>query len=470
MTSSINRNKPTAVLGAGLSGLTVAYVLHKNGFPVQVFEAEKFIGGASRTVMHDGFRFDLGPHHLHTQNHDVLDLVGKLLGDELLTVTRLSSIYMEGKFVTYPLSFFDALFALGPATSLAAASSYGVECVRRTFSSSPENSFEEWVVSQFGRKLYEIYFRPYSEKVWGVSCSRLNANFAVHRIKPLSFREAIKNTLWRIVNPQVKLASQFPHPRLGFGRIPERLAEELSPDSVKLQCSVTRVEHDGRRVIGLTYLNGGELSHCKPAHVISTIPISSLVRSLSPAPSADVLDAAAGLKYRDIVFVFLALDHEQVTPYNWIYFSSDDVFFGRIHEPKNFSPAMSPPGTTSLVVEIYCYESDPIWTEPAELLINRVSRRIAELGLIEEEQVTGGCVVHLRKAYPIYVDDYEQRLATILDFLRPMKNLQVVGRNGLFKYISGGDCIEISIRAVENLRGHNHNLRSLASEKKYAES
>lgn len=469
MTSSINLNKPTAVLGAGLTGLTAAYVLHKNGIQAQVFEAEKFIGGASRTVVHDGFRFDLGPHRLYTRNHDVLDLVGELLGDEMLTVPRLSHIYLQGKFVTYPLRFLDALFAPGPVTSLAAAASYGVECVRRTFRSSPENSFEEWVISRFGRILYDIYFRPYSEKVWGVSCNRLKADFAAQRIKGLSFREVIKNMLWCSGNAPVTLASQFLYPRFGYGQIPERLAEALPTGSVNLQCPVTRLEHDSRRVIALTYMNGGELRRCELAHVISTIPINNLVRILSPTPSAEVLDSAASLKYRDQVFVFLTLDREQVMSDHWIYFPSDDVFFGRIHEPKNFSPLMSPPGTTSLVVEIFCNESEPIWTEPAELLINRVSRRIAELGLIEEEQVIGGYVVHLRKAYPIYVDDYEQRLATILDFLRPMKNLQVVGRNGLFKYISGGDCIEIGIKAVENIMGHNHNLWSLASEKKYAE-
>lgn len=470
MTSSINRNKPTAVLGAGLSGLTVAYVLHKNGFPVQVFEAEKFIGGASRTVVHDGFRFDLGPHRLYTRNHDVLGLVGELLGDELLTVPRLSHIYLQGKFVAYPLRFLDALFALGPVTSLAAAASYGVERVRRAFRSSPENSFEEWVISRFGRILYEIYFRPYSEKVRGVSCNLLKADFAAQRIKGLSFREVIKNMLWRSGNAPVTLASQFLYPRFGFGRIPERLAEALPSSSVILQCPVTRLEHDSRRVIGLTYMNGGELRRCELAHVISTIPISNLVRILSPTPSAEVLDAAASLKYRDQVFVFLKLDREQVMSDHWIYFPSDDVFFGRICEPKNFSPAMSPPGKTSLVVEIFCNESEPIWTESAESLIRRVSRYIAELGLIDEEQVTGGDVVRLRKVYPIYVDDYEQRLATILDFLHPIKNLQIAGRNGLFRYTSGSYCIEMGIKAAKNLMGHNYDLWSVDSEEKYAES
>lgn len=470
MTSSISLNKPTAVLGAGLTGLTAAYVLRKNGFPVPVFEAEKVIGGASRTVVHDGFRFDLGPHRLYTRNHDVLGLVDELLGDEMLTVPRLSHIYLQGKFVTYPLRFLDALFALGPVTSLAAAASYGVECVRRTFRSSPENSFEEWVISRFGRILYEIYFRPYSEKVWGVSCNRLKADFAAQRIKGLSFREVIKNMLWRSGNAPVTLASQFLYPRFGYGQIPERLAEALPSGSVNLQCPVTRLEHDSRRVIALSYMNGGELRRCELAHVISTIPISNLVRILSPTPSAEVLDAAASLKYRDQVFVFLTLDREQVMSDHWIYFPSDDVFFGRICEPKNFSPAMSPPGKTSLVVEIFCNESEPIWTESAESLIRRVSRYIAELGLIDEEQVTGGDVVHLRKVYPIYVDDYEQRLATIFDFLHPIKNLQIAGRNGLFRYTSGSYCIEMGIKAAENLMGHNYDLWSVDSEEKYAES
>ncbi len=298
-------------------------------------------------------------------------------------------------------------------------------------------------------------------------CNQLRADFASQRIKELSLWEAFKNMVWKKGNKPMTLERQFLYPIHGFGRISEGLAKELPIYSIKLQSPITCLEHDGRRIIGIMYKNNGKLFRYEPAHVISTFSMSDLVRCLFPAPPVEVLDAATCLKYRDQIFVFLALDREQVTPDHWIYFSSDDVFFGRVHEPKNWSSVMSPSGKTSLVVEIFCYESEPIWTEPNESLIKRVSHRIAELGLIEEEQVIDGCVVRLKKAYPLYVDDYEQRINTILNFLHPIKNLQIVGRNGLFKYTSGDYCIEMGIKAAENLMGQNHDILSITSEKKW---
>lgn len=463
-------NEPTAIIGAGLTGLSAAYILNRNRLRVVVFEAENFIGGAARTIKYGDYSFDLGTHRFYTNNQEVLKLIDDLLGVEMITVQRLTRIYLQGKLVEYPLSFFDAFSALETTTILNAVTSYSMERIKGIFRSSPEDNFEEWLISRFGRTLYEIYFRPYSEKVWGVPCSQLRADFAAQRIKDLSLWEAFKNMVWKKGNKPMTLERQFLYPIHGFGRIPEGLAKELPIGSIKLQSPITCLEHDGQKIIGIMYMNNGKLCRYEPAHVISTFSMSDLVRCLSPVPPVEVLDAAAGLKYRDQIFVLLALDREQVTPDHWIYFSSDDVFFGRVHEPKNWSSVMSPSGKTSLVAEIFCYESEPIWTESDKLLIKRVSNRIVELGLIEEGQVIDGCVVRLKKAYPLYVDDYEKRIKTILDFINPIKNLQIAGRNGLFKYTSGDYCIEMGIKAAENLMGKNHDILSIASEKKYAES
>jgi protoporphyrinogen oxidase len=470
MTSANTKNIPIAIIGAGLAGLSAACILNRNSLPVQVFEAENFIGGAARTVKHRDYSFDLGTHRFYTKNREVLKLIDELAGEEMLTLQRMTRIYLQGKFVEYPLSFFDAISALETTTILKAVTSYSTERLRGIFRSSPEDNFEEWLISRFGRTLYEIYFRPYSEKVWGVPCSQLKADFAAQRIKDLSLWEAFKNMVWKKGNKPMTLERQFLYPIHGFGRISEGLAKELPDDSIKLNSPITCLEHDGQSIFGIIYKNNGKLCRYEPAQVISTFSMSDLVGCLSPAPPVEVLDAAAGLKYRDQIFVFITLDREQVTPDHWIYFSSDDVFFGRIHEPKNWSSAMSPSGKTSLVVEIFCYESEPIWKEPDESLIKKVSCRIAELNLIEEGQVIDGCVVRLKKAYPLYVDNYEQRTETILHFLHPIKNLQIAGRNGLFKYTSGDYCIEMGIKAAENLMGQNHDILSIASEKKYAES
>jgi protoporphyrinogen oxidase len=470
MALSNTNNEPVAIIGAGLTGLSAAFILNRNNIPVQVFEAESFVGGAARTIKYGDYSFDLGTHRFYTKNQEVLNLVNELLNEEMLAVNRLTRIYLKGKLVEYPLNFFNALSALDTITILNAVTSYSIERGKNILRSSPEDNFEDWLIRRFGRSLYELYFRSYSEKVWGIPCSQLRADFAAQRIKDLSLWEAFKNMLDKKKNKAMTLERQFLYPTHGFGRISESLAKEVPPSSIRLNSPIKCLEHDGQRIIGIMYKNNGKLCRYEPAHVISTFSISEMVHCLYPTPPVEVLNAAAGLKYRDQIFVFLALDCEQVTPDHWIYFSSDDVFFGRVHEPKNWSSVMSPAGKTSLVAEIFCFENEPIWTESDESLMNRVSHRIAELGLIEERQVIDGCVIRLKKAYPLYMGDYEKRIKVILDFIRPIKNLQIVGRNGLFKYTSGDYCIEMGIKAAENLMGYNHDLLSVASEKKYAES
>lgn len=463
-----NDNGTTAVLGAGLTGLTAAHHLARQGEAARVFEAEPFIGGASRTVQHEGFRFDLGGHRFYTRNQRVLGLLDELLGDEMLTVARLSRIFLRGKFVEYPLSFFGALGALGPADALRVGASYAFERTKRLFRSPPDKTFEDWVVSRFGRKLYEIYFKPYSEKVWGVPCDELGADFAEQRIKGLSFREAVKNMFFR-KNAPATLASQFLYPALGFGRICEEMAGELAPDAVQLDSRVEEVRHDGEQVREIAYRRNGRLEAEEAAHVISTIPVPALVKALRPAPPADVLEAAEGLRFRDLVVVFLTLDREQVTPDHWIYFSTDDVFFGRIHEPKNWSARMAPAGKTGLVVEIFCFKTDPVWGEADDSLIERCSRRLAELGLIKEAEIGGGTVVRLRHAYPLYIPGYQERMDAIVGHVSKIANLQLAGRNGLYRYTSGDYYIEMGLKAAENVLGENHDLQLVGAAEEYAE-
>jgi protoporphyrinogen oxidase len=470
--------KPAAILGAGLTGLTAAYVLQRNGVPVQVLEADRVLGGASRTVPYDGFRFDLGGHRFYTKNQRVLDLVRELLGDELITVDRVSRIYLDGKFVDYPLSFFSALAGLGAGRSLAVAGSYAAQKILRApilHHRTEERTFEQWVVNRFGRRLYEIYFKPYSEKVWGIPCSDLGADFAAQRIKGMSFRAALRSMLLPDKNAPATLASRFIYPRLGFGRIPEQMAAALPAGALRLNSPVVRVEHDGRRVTAVVCrpfdaAQGARETRFTAENFINTIPVNEFLHALSPAPPPVVLEAADGLRYRAIVIAFLTLDREQVTPDHWIYFSSGDVFFGRMHEPKNWSAAMAPAGRTSLVVEVFCFETDPVWTEPEESVLKRVAKRLAELKLIEEKQVSGGCIVRLPKAYPLYVNDYRRRMHTILDFLRQFGNLQSAGRNGLFRYTSGDWYIDMGIKAAENLLGRHHDLMAVGAAQEYAET
>ena len=469
MSEQVRLDKPVAVIGAGLTGLSAAYVLHGRGVPVAVLEADAAIGGASMTVRFDGFRFDLGGHRFYTKNEPVLKLVRELLGDELLDVPRQSRIYLRGQLVDYPLRFFNALSALGVLTSMGVGLSYMWEKVKGVFCPRREVTFEDWVVSRFGRRLYEIYFRPYSEKVWGVPCRELKADFAEQRIRGLSFREAVRSMVVKRKETAVTLVSQFIYPRLGFGRIPEAMAESLGAGAVKVNAAVVRLEHEGGLIRRVVYETGNGEEAMEPSEVINTIAVTDLVKRLSPAAPAEVAAAAEGLRYRDMVIVFVTLDREMVTPDQWTYFPMDDVFFARMHEPRNWSKAMSPAGKTSLVVEVFCYETDPVWRESDASVTGRVVKRLVEIGMIRESEVMSSKVIHLRKAYPLYVGDYVESLERVMGYLGGFENLQSVGRNGLFRYTSGDYYIEMGVKAAENVLGQEHDLSAIAAAKEYAE-
>jgi len=460
----------TVILGAGMTGLTAAYALQRHGCPVQVLEKSRAVGGASRTVRWQEFRFDLGGHRLYSRDPEVLGLVRELLGDEVLTVQRISRIYLRRRFVDYPLSFFNALGALGPLTSLAVGLSYVCEKANGIFRERSIKTFEDWVVSQFGRKLYEIYFKGYSEKVWGVPCTELSADFAGQRIKGMSLWEALKGMFRMNGQRPDSLVGEFLYPRLGFGRIPETMAQALPSDRVRLSASVVRVVHDGTRVRAACVKDGSTERRYDADYVISTIPVSDLVEMMDPPLPEDVREAARGLRYRDMIIMFLALDRERVTQDHWIYFPDPDTSFGRIHEPKNWSPAMAPPDKTGLVVEEFCQQHEPIWDEPDEVLLERAARQLEELGLIEASEVAGGCVTRLPKAYPLYCNSYRESLSTVFGCLRRFDNLQCAGRNGLFRYTSGDRYIEMGLKAARKVLGlPDSDVDAVAIEQEYAE-
>ena len=460
----------TLVMGAGLAGLTAAYELGKHGAPVRVFESAPVVGGASRTVVWQDFRFDLGGHRLYTRDEDVLRLVNELVGKDLLRVGRVSRIYFNGHFVDYPLSFFNALGALGPFGSAAVTASYMRQKVKGLVAPKPDKTFEDWIVARFGRRLYNIYFKSYSEKVWGVPCSELGADFAAQRIKGLSFRAAIKSMFKRGSKGPKTLVSEFLYPRLGFGMIPENMAESVGSSRVHLSCPVTRVRHDGSRVLSLAAGCGQSEKTWEGERVIATIPVNRLLNMMEPAPPAEVIEAAKGMKFRDLVVLFLALNREKVTDDHWIYFPDADTFFGRMHEPKNWSKAMAPPDRTGVVVEVFCFRHEPVWSEPDESLMQRAATRLEELGLFSASELAGGTVIRLTEAYPLYDSGYEQRSAAVFGYLKRFSNLLPIGRNALFRYTSGDRYMEMGLKTAWNILGMGrHNVDAVATEQEYAE-
>ncbi len=459
------------IIGSGVAGLTAAYTLARRGAPVQVFEKEPFIGGASRTIQFGDFRFDLGGHRFYTRNEAVKGLLSELLGDEMIEVGRISRIYLNGRFINYPLTFSSAFHGLGLLKTASVTASYLLGRVHGKVRTV--RTFEDWVLSRFGRGLYEFYFAPYSEKVWGVPCTELSADFAAQRIKGLSFREAVKNMLVRKLlrsGPPPSLITAFQYPRLGFGRIPDRLAEALPAGSLALDSPVIGVEHADGRVVALKVRTPDGAEQRVPADtVVSSMPISELVTRLEPRPPDAVLEAAAKLRYRDLVVLFLVANRPRISPDHWIYFPSRRISFGRIHEPKNWSADMAPKDRTGIVVEFFCFEGDDVWTADPADLVEAAGKGLEQCGLLRREDISEYCAVRLTRAYPIYTVGYAAQLQVLLDYLKPFENLYLVGRNGMFRYTSADYYIDMGLKAAENILGADHDLHAIGAAQEYAE-
>jgi protoporphyrinogen oxidase len=465
----MNQMRKTAVLGAGLSGLAAGYVLTKNGNPVTIFEAENSVGGASKTISFDGFRFDLGGHRFYSKKQEINSFIKKVMGEEITEVQRVSKIYLNGKMFNYPLTIFNAFFHMGASKTTRILAEYFSRQIRNKMTSISDVSYKDWVTNRFGKTLAQFFFIDYGEKVWGIPTDKLSSDFAKQRIRSLSLWGAIKNAMRRSAEKPNTLIHRFYYPKLGFGRIAERLAEEIGNRSIRLNSSVEELKHSERRIESVKFRRNQSTQEVAVEDVISSIPITSLVKVLNPKPDAEVLRAAESLLYRNLIIVFLALDRDQVTDLTWMYFPGKDITFSRLHEPKNWSQSMAPEGKSSLVVEYFCSEGDAFWEEKDESLKDQTVFQLEKLGLIEKKDLMNYKVIRLRYAYPVYDLDYGSQLRVLMDYLSRFVNLQSVGRNGLFRYASSDHYIEMGIKAAKNLLGESHDLSQIGLEDEYAE-
>jgi protoporphyrinogen oxidase len=434
------------ILGAGPAGLTAAWELLKHGTPVTVLEKDpKYVGGLARTVEHKGYRFDIGGHRFFSKNQEIEDTWTEILGDEMLDRGRLSRIFYRGRFFAYPLRAFNALRNLGPIETVRCVTSYAYARLRPVRN---PRTLEEWVRNQFGWRLYSIFFKTYTEKVWGISTKELSADWAAQRIKSLDLWVAIKSALLpsRGTGAPAKrgeivttLIDRFRYPRLGPGQMWERVATALAGagQPVKMGRTLLGIEHAGGRVRSvITRDEAGRVEEHKGAHFVSSIPIRELVGLLDPAAPDEVRAAAAGLAYRDFISIALMIDRADVFPDNWIYIHDPSVKVGRIQNFKNWSPDMVPDQRkTCLGLEYFCFEGDGLWTTPDEQLVELASRELEQLGMCKQSEVFDGVVVRQQKAYPVYDDVYQQRVATVRDYIAAkLPNLHLAGRNGMHKY------------------------------------
>jgi protoporphyrinogen oxidase len=457
---------PVAVLGAGPAGLTAAYRLVERGVPVVVFEADDQVGGLARTVVRDGYRFDLGGHRFFTKSQEVSDLWEELLGAELLVRPRLSRIYWRGRFIEYPLRPADVVAKLGPVEVTRSLGSFARARLRPR---GEEETFEEWVSSRFGRRLFELFFKTYTEKVWGVDTAELRAEWAAQRIADLSPWTALRAALPGSGERPKSLIEEFRYPRLGPGQMWEEMARRIEQGGgeVRLQAPVECLEVDEGQVTAVRA--GGERVEVSAA--ISSIPLRTVVGVAEPAPPREVTVAAAGLRYRDFLTVALPVDGEPPFPDNWVYVHDPGVRVGRIQNFRAWSPWMTPdPRLSCLGLEYFCFEGDELWSSSDADLIELGRREVAALGLVDPERVAGGHVVRVPKAYPVYDAEYAARVERIRGWLGGLANLQQIGRNGLHRYNNSDHSMLTAMRAVENLcDGAGHDVWAVNADSVYHE-
>jgi len=446
-------NNEILILGGGLTGLSAGYVLSHAGFRVKVFESASTVGGLSKTIVHNGFRFDLGGHRFFSKSKKINDFVKGLMGGELISVPRKSKIYMRNKYFNYPLKPLNAMFGLGIPTTLKIISDYGVERVKKLIR-EPENiSLEDWVVSNFGRKMFDIYFKEYSEKVWGIECSRISAEWVAQRIRGLSLARAIKNAFFKFNGKDVpSLVDRFLYPQLGIGRISDRLQEEIERDNdVFTDASVQRIIHSNFKVNSIVVRNHDHSNVIHGREFISSMPITKLIKMLHPSPPENIIAAASKLKFRDLVIVAIMVDRQRVTDQTWIYIPEQKIPFGRIHEPTNWSEKMAPEGKTLVVMEYFSFIGDKVWNESNERLIDITVENLEHLGFIKRHEVIDGAVVRTPKAYPLFEVGYKKIYDEIYDYLSRFKNLHIAGRSGMFRYYNMDHAIESGTNTAEKI-------------------
>lgn len=459
------------IIGAGPAGLTAAYELAKlDDNPIVVEKGDK-VGGIARTEDYKGYYFDMGGHRFFTKVEEVNRKWREVLGDKFLRRPRLSRIYYNRKFFDYPLKPMNALLGLGLRQSILIALSY----IRWRLRPYPEEeTFEQWVTNRFGRRLFRIFFKAYTEKVWGISCSELKAEWAAQRIKDLSLKTLLLSMIVKPKKTITTLIDQFDYPQRGPGMMWNAFKGEVEKrgGSIRLNSEVVAIHNGGGKYIhSVEVACNGQKEIIHGTDFISSMPVTEFIKKLNPPAPPEVLLAAEKLRYRDFMTVCLIVNQADLFPDNWIYVHDPAVKVGRIQNFKNWSPHMVPDAAkTSLGLEYFCNEGDELWNMADPDLIELGKRELEHIGLASPADIDDGCVFRVPKAYPIYDSEYRDYLAIVKNFVSRVENYQTIGRNGLHRYNNQDHAMVTGMLAVRNLTtGEHHDLWSVNTDKEYHE-
>lgn len=480
---SIRRDasRPVLVLGAGPAGLSAACALSDHSPLPVVVEKNAIVGGLAKTYrFHESglqFRTDHGPHRFYSKSPVLHRFVENLLRDDWMTVRRRTRQWIDGKYYDYPVNAPRALANLGFRKSAIIVRDYWRAQIDYRLFRKPVRTFEDYIVSRFGKSLGEFNMINYTEKIWGVPASTIHPDWAKQRVRGLSLgsiaADAIAGLLMRKNGNTRTLTDTFCYPKYGSGEIYRTILRDLLGRGVPVHTSTraTSIRHEKRRITEVVLEHEAAESVMRPSHVVESIPITEFLALLRPLPPAEVMKAAAKLRFRSHRCLFVTLDRERVFHDQWIYFPGKEVPFGRISEMKNFSAAMSPADKTSLLIEYFCFEDDPYWTASNEVLLDLSLEHLEAIGFIRRAEVRNCYSLRARHAYPVYDLEYDHYLARIKTYLDEFKNLFYIGRPGRFRYTNQDHSLLMGFRAAQSIRdGCRYEIEDVGLERDFYET
>lgn len=467
------RKQHILILGAGLAGLAAGYELVKSGCRVTIVEKEESVGGLARTIEKDGFRFDSGPHRWYTKNDMVNTWMLRLMGNEVIKVPRLTRIYFDKKFFNYPIKIKSTLAGMGIIKTILAVIDYLLVRLGRLIYEKTPVTLEEGYVQKFGWTLYQMFFKRYSEKLWGTSCKKISADWIGQRTRGFNISTIVMEALFKS-RKVVSFVDEFSYPKKGIGRIANKMKEEIlkKGGNIILNSTAISFQHADNRITKVKYSCQQRIRSVSADEIISSIPLSDLVKGLTPVVPPALTQSNQRLTYRDELQVALFINKTKITPDTWIYVHSLDLPFIRFMEMDNWSDDLSPPGTTTLVFEIACNEGDEVWRKTDQQIIDLVTKAfINEFKLISSQDIIEGLVHRMPKEYPVYHIGYRKDVGILKEYLLQFSNLQIIGRNGTFRYNNMDHSIEMGLYAAWNvIEGERKfDIESVNIEREYLE-
>jgi len=467
-------NKKTIIIGAGPAGLATGWELVKYNQSAELFEGGYQIGGLCATFDYNGFKYDFGGHRFFTKQDEVQKIWEEIMGDSFLVRNRLSRIYYQKKFFDYPIKIGNALKQLGLIESALVGLSLISVRISRRLKHKEEVTFEDWIVSRFGRRLFNHFFKSYTEKLWGISVKELGADWAAQRMKDISLLQVLKSVIIKSKPGKIKSwINKFNYPKYGPGMLYSKMGEMIEDKGGKINLNqfVKRIVHNNSLIEKIVVIDkNGEEREISADNYVSSMPLNIMLRSLSPAPPKDILKLVDKMRFRALFDVCLIVNKKEIFPDNWIYVHEPDVHLLRVQNFKNWSPFMSPDDNkTNIGAEYVCWEGDELWSKSDEELVELAKKELSQVGLVDNNLVESGIVIRNKYAYPVYHLDYKEDLDKIFKYLSRFKNFQAIGRSGLYRYNNMDHSILTGLYAARNIMGGDYDILKVNADEEYHE-